>query len=111
MIRSPEIDREILMLGHLPEMIRIIHSCFIGTNIKSLSYSQLIQKIVDSYHCAISSNQAQKHIDYLLSLELAKKWIEVISVQNDRFIKINKEYSLHDLFRSIRNKISLLQTS
>lgn len=99
------------MLGHLPEIVRIVQSCFVGTSQRTIAYDQLVCKVVDSYHSAISPAQADKHLEFLLSLELAAQWIQVIRIHNDRFVRVNKHFPLHDLFRSIKSRIEELQAT
>lgn len=110
MLRDPKIDKEISMLSNMPEIIRIVHSVFCESDsVISILHSHLVLKIVNSYHCPLSTAQAGTYLDFLIGLDCASKWIQEVNVKKSRYIKIDKQVQLSQLIRAIDFKIIQLK--
>ena len=108
MTRKPEVETELRILGSLPEIVRIIHSYFIGSNKLSVPYDQLIDKVISSFNASMSIVRAREHVDYLC--RLFPEWISLLEVNRGNYIKINKQKNVAALDKRIADKVALLKT-
>jgi hypothetical protein len=109
MTRKPEIEKEIRILNRLPEFVRIIHSYFIGSKKLAIPYDELINKVVDSFHCSLAILDAREHVDSLF--KLLPHWIYLLEVKRGSFIKINKETNISTLIQIINDRINHLKNN
>jgi len=109
MTRKPETEKEITILKRLPEFFRIIHSYFISAKKLAVPYDELVNKIVDSYHCSLAILEAREHIDYMT--KMLPDWIQLLQVKRGSYVKIKKETSLSSLDDRINRRINHLKNN
>ncbi|CAM5999082.1 unnamed protein product [Sphagnum balticum] len=99
MTRKPEEERELEMISRLPELIRIIHSYFVGEKKMVVALQDLITKTVNSYHSCIAICDVQQHINLLL--KLLPNWIWSLEHKKGTFIKIDKNMIITELVKNL----------
>lgn len=111
MKRPPEIDKEILTVSKLSDIVNTIYDCFMDDQtLHLIEYENIVKRISESIMMSI--NETRRHLEYLSNFEVTgKKWLEIIPLRNTTYVKIDRTYPLTNLYSAIREKLSQLQNS
>lgn len=100
MMRSPAEEKRLVMIGRLPEIVRIIRTFFVTRKKPALPMEDVIQKVMDSYRSSLGAVEAEAHVK--LMNDLLPEWVSLVEVKQGKFLKIDKN-------RDIAAVISKLQ--
>lgn len=103
--RNPDEERKIEMLTRLPEMINILRNYFITERKAALSIEEASKKLSDSYHCPISIEDIEQHLQ--LMVESLPEWITIITIRKGSYIKIDKNKNINIIKEKINNLIKM----
>jgi len=101
--RDPAEDTKTKMLGHLPEMMRIIRGYFITEKKPALPVEVVYKKLQDSSRNGISMRDVEAHIALLK--EVAPELVTVVEIKRGKFIKLDRNVDIQTVAGRIMNQV------
>ena len=106
--RKPEDERKILLIEKLPETIKIIHNYFISDRRRgAIAVDEIIKKCSESFQLSTSLPEIEEQLQLLA--ELLPNWFYILKVSRGRFIKIDRDQSLNELFTKLEKTSKLIK--
>ncbi|BFZ19630.1 hypothetical protein BsWGS_22669 [Bradybaena similaris] len=101
--RSPAEDSKTRIMGHLPEIIRILRTYFVTEKKPAVPLEAAYKKLEESYHTRISHRELEQHVEMLR--ELAPELISIVEVKRGKFLKLDKNVDVQAVSNRILNLI------
>lgn len=101
--RDPAEDTKTKMLGHLPDMMRIIRGFFITEKKPALPVEAVYKKLQDSYRSGISMRDVEAHIALLK--EVAPELVTLVEIKRGKFIKLDRNVDIQTVAGRIMNQV------
>ncbi|RUS69892.1 hypothetical protein EGW08_022343 [Elysia chlorotica] len=105
--RDPAEDNKTKMMGHLPEMIRILRSYFITEKKPALPLESIYKKLEDSYRSGISRKDVEQHVKLLA--ELVPELVSVVEIKRGAFLKLDRNVDSQAVANRIINMVKSRQ--
>ncbi|XP_005104215.2 DNA replication factor Cdt1 [Aplysia californica] len=103
MTRDPAEDDKTRMMGHLPDIIRIIRSYFVTEKKPALPLDSVYKKLQESYKSGISLRDVEQHISLLK--ELAPELLSVVEIKRGKYVKLDKNVDTQAISSRILNQV------
>jgi len=101
--RDPAEDNKTRMMGHLPEIIRILRSHFVTEKKPALPLDMVHKKLQESYRSGISMRDVELHINLLK--ELAPELVSEVEVKRGKFLKLDRNVDIQAINSRIMNQV------